>query len=582
MRRFPLLLLLALGCGSERLVSVPDVVHEEAPAPPCAAPHPCRVSSLDRVAGRCVERDAPDGTRCDGGACLTEGRCLSGECVGLSVDCDDRNPCTLDVCDPDLGCVDLGPASACPVPENPCMASTCDPASGCGEEPVQDGRLCHSGDDRAAGTCSGGSCVPAVPLDACSSACWAGCWPGSETAPLWTYRPALPGTVLRFGAIADGAGNLYWRERGPGGCFFVSMSIAGSERFRAASPCELDEHMALFRKGLVVLLGRDEVVALDTTDGHVAWTAPPRAPATCDRAGAAMAASDDTLFIVWNQVCDDSRGVHFLKSHALSGVLLATGQLRFDYSAGGGFSQIDARIPTVVCDGDGNAYARFADGRYRSNLVSLAADGTLRWQSTEALRWPVAAWADRVFLFWYSGLLDWGGAVRRGSDGAPLFGIGDAIEGRGIESAFIHFGAGFTIDRIGRVWSTTGRNLALRDSGGIVWSRSGCSLGVCLPSSSPMLTESGTLLLTSTGMQPKDLSLAEVDDAGTVRRTCTLQSSARAEGPFVLHDGRFVAPLVDETRQVVGVAAWWLPGLTEASSGWTSPGGGPARGGAPH
>jgi len=583
MRRSLWWLLLALGCGDERLVSVGNIDEfnvGEPSDPTCASDDPCRSASFDRKAGRCVEHDVADGMPCES-SCLSGAVCVRGECVGSAVSCDDGNPCTLDGCSPEQGCMDFGPASACPIPVNPCMASTCDPALGCGQAPAPDGRACVIRGDRAAGTCRNGSCEPTVPPEACSAACWAGCWPGTSTSTLWTYRPVDPDADLQFAAIADEDGNLFWRERSEDRCFFVSVGIDGTERFRIPSPCDGADRMALLRSGVVLILERSRLVAHKTKDGGLAWLFEPQPPAGCDvRTAEVMAASDDTGFVVWIDSCADLD--RRWRRHSLSGIDLSSGLSRFEYSAGS-FTDNVAPTASVVSDGRGNAFARFADQRYGSVLLSLGARGTLRWQKSDAglYAWPVAAVSDRAYLYWYSGVGYRGTSVVRGIDGNPLLGLEDAIVGWGIERFPMHIGAGFAIEPTGRVWSTTGSRLTLYDGDGVAWSHDGCSLGICEPSVSVTLTGSGTLLLPGVDTASGDLTIAEVDGGGRVLRTCTLESSTSTEGPFVLHGGTFVAPLVEGGR-VTGLAAWWLPGMSEADVGWTSPGGGPARGGAPH
>lgn len=72
----------------------------------CDDGNPCTVDSCDPELG-CTHEAMEDGTPCgDGDACNGEELCQAGACaVGTAPDCDDGNPCTDDACQPDAGCV---------------------------------------------------------------------------------------------------------------------------------------------------------------------------------------------------------------------------------------------------------------------------------------------------------------------------------------------------------------------------------------------------------------------------------------------------------------------------------------------
>ena len=106
----------------------------------------------------CANPAASDGDPCeDGDACTTNDTCSAGVCVsGAASDCDDGNECTADACDPSLGCtvvlfvglacedgnlctagdvcafgVCVSGASTSCADGNPCSIDSCDPAVGC-------------------------------------------------------------------------------------------------------------------------------------------------------------------------------------------------------------------------------------------------------------------------------------------------------------------------------------------------------------------------------------------------------------------------------------------------------------------
>jgi len=74
----------------------------------CPAPGPCQLEgTCDPAQGGCVNPNLPDATPCDDGSLCTQGdSCQGGNCVATDfLACDDGDPCTLDSCDPLLGCV---------------------------------------------------------------------------------------------------------------------------------------------------------------------------------------------------------------------------------------------------------------------------------------------------------------------------------------------------------------------------------------------------------------------------------------------------------------------------------------------
>jgi hypothetical protein len=134
------------------------------------------------VPGTCDDGDlCTDGDTCSDGtcsgtprecndACVVGQTCVAGACVGGTPrDCSDSNPCTVDDCEPAVGCVHVPTDSLCE-DGSPCTAGTCGeegciqaPASG----PCDDGNPCTSGDTCSDRTCAG------TPLD-CSHPCLEG------------------------------------------------------------------------------------------------------------------------------------------------------------------------------------------------------------------------------------------------------------------------------------------------------------------------------------------------------------------------------------------------------------------------
>jgi hypothetical protein len=152
----------------------------------CAPAGPCATATCDPATGQCAESTSPSGSACDDGKPCTVGEtCGDGGCSGgLPVVCDDKNPCTNDVCQPGVGCVltpnsapcddgnactkgetcqaglcKSGSAVVCPG-DGGCFVGTCNAATGCALKAAppatscDDGNACTSGDH-----CDGGACV---------------------------------------------------------------------------------------------------------------------------------------------------------------------------------------------------------------------------------------------------------------------------------------------------------------------------------------------------------------------------------------------------------------------------------------
>ena len=123
--------------------------------------------------------------------------CKDGACVGANVNCDDKNVCTSDSCDPGVGCAHKPNAlpcddgNACTSGDtcqdgackpgvndisvtcddgNPCTDDGCSPKLGCTHANTSaacdDGNVCTKGDMCVAGTCALGENTCACKADA--------------------------------------------------------------------------------------------------------------------------------------------------------------------------------------------------------------------------------------------------------------------------------------------------------------------------------------------------------------------------------------------------------------------------------
>jgi hypothetical protein len=107
----------------------------------CTALDSCHMAGVcDGVTGQCTNPAKPDGSSCDDGdACSVGDRCSQGICepgraIVPKADCNDRNACTEDYCDPDLGC--MHSPIICD-DHNPRTTNTCDRIRGCVFTPRQ-------------------------------------------------------------------------------------------------------------------------------------------------------------------------------------------------------------------------------------------------------------------------------------------------------------------------------------------------------------------------------------------------------------------------------------------------------------
>ncbi|MBL8919518.1 MAG: hypothetical protein JNJ54_11695 [Myxococcaceae bacterium] len=189
--------------------------------PPCIPTAVCRTSKYSLELDRCVETPSPDESPCEPDSqCLEQGRCRTGQCLGIARRCQDNDACTSDACSMDAGCVHT--RISCPQPTAPCKVPTCDPRTGCGEATAPDGTPCGPSNCTSVKACVAGACMDiptpegteCAPAIACygvsrcrNQACTrpdAGAW-----LPTWSAR--IEGTpVTSSPALLSFAGSLYF------------------------------------------------------------------------------------------------------------------------------------------------------------------------------------------------------------------------------------------------------------------------------------------------------------------------------------------------------------------------------------
>ena len=155
----------------------------------------CLKTSCSAKSGECLPKPADEGGKCDDGSvCTPDDACNKGLCVGAgSLDCDDKNGCTADSCDPASGCVNKANTAACDDgdacttadacvsgkcvgtgaevdcnDDNDCTDDGCDAQAGCVNKANQagcdDGSECTK-DDK----CAGGKCIPGLSNCGCEA-----------------------------------------------------------------------------------------------------------------------------------------------------------------------------------------------------------------------------------------------------------------------------------------------------------------------------------------------------------------------------------------------------------------------------
>ncbi|MDP1829870.1 MAG: choice-of-anchor D domain-containing protein [Archangium sp.] len=397
--------------------------------PPCSASGPCQRSVFDPTLGACVESLAADGTGCSN-ACTTSGLCSAGTCLGLSLDCSDTDLCTVDACDPSIGCIH--PPQACAAPTNPCKAARCDPALGCVESDVRDGTSCGVADCTSAQVCLQGQCkVLPVPDGAtCAEAtpcqgegtCQQGLCErpaATELAEAWHYD--FPGLKFSFRGVTDALQNLYWLEcPSAGACSATSYSRDGALRFRTPLG-----QVGLTASQLPYLLAGDELIsangsvieAVASSDGAPRWsyTLPAALPGAPDQADvqviAAMAADQTGLTLIVRRAL----GQQEARQSLVLKLDLGTRATVFSHFH-------DALVDGVVSDESSNLYFtlipwyRQAVPTRPNSLVSLRATGVERWRWVAPAATPAAV-ARPIAVFNGEVILE-GGEVRATQDGS--------------------------------------------------------------------------------------------------------------------------------------------------------------------
>jgi hypothetical protein len=169
----------------------------------CPAPDGIDAECLEAVCaadtGECSLVPANESKACsDGDACTISDICEAGECYSAKpLNCNDGNPCTDDICSPELGCHSVSNSASCSDGDactkldacedgaclggeavicddlNPCTDDSCDPAAGClfvpNTLPCSDANACTFDEYCADGTCKNGKPLDCDDNDLCTT-----------------------------------------------------------------------------------------------------------------------------------------------------------------------------------------------------------------------------------------------------------------------------------------------------------------------------------------------------------------------------------------------------------------------------
>ncbi len=236
----------------------------------CEGPEsPCLAAVCDPVSGACQEVAANTGMPCqDGNACTLSDLCDAGKCVaGPKANCNDGNPCTTDLCDPQTGCftefnaLPCNDGNACSTGDvcddgecvgtatlacddgNVCTDESCDPAKGCvsvaNATVCDDGNACTVTDLCTAGLCKGSGgpdCDDGnvCTTDSCDPAL--GCVHAANTQPCDDGNACTTGDQCGNGACA-GMGLVNCNDSNPCTDDSCDEATGCSHEFNAA-PCD--------------------------------------------------------------------------------------------------------------------------------------------------------------------------------------------------------------------------------------------------------------------------------------------------------------------------------------------------------
>lgn len=410
------------GCSDVALIDV-DADHSGAgdhgdKPVTCTAIQDCETASLDPRTKECSVEALPDGTPCDGNGCQLSAACHAGRCLGVAVDCDDADPCTIDYCAAGVGCKhERQPELACGA-SGPCQVAACDPVAGCSIAPAPDGVSCGKRDCAGEYVCLSGQCelLPVQEGTLCVGLCGIGqCQSGacfeaatSASAPI-LWEVGAPVGVARGPVSLDNQANIYWRDNVGGRPSIVSVDRNGATRFRIDALGSADTVAPITLEGLVVDFGQGVVRAWSSITGLLEWEARISDAASWQ---SGTRAGDSVLTLVRERATDPREWQFILAS--LNGRGDVEWQRRITLPAD--------NLATVGLSGDsfGNAYIGY------QNLLVFDKHGDIHWtgqleqMSAYVLRGSSTVWVSEITELRSSRIESWW--TRDANTGAVLAG----------------------------------------------------------------------------------------------------------------------------------------------------------------
>ncbi len=580
---------LVVGPGEEHIkVQLRGAAFE---APVCDSGGECFRVRFDPREG-CVEEPLANGTPC-GDACLDQGQCLDGECRGSPKDCGVNDACTLNSCDPAIGCVSRDISESCPPSDDPCRAPVCDPQSGCGFVSVTDGVSCGASDCSSAFICLAGVCTEKESPDGGACGVESPCQekgicrrgiceqpPRTTLLPTWTQY-ASGKNLLHFDGTTDPMGNLFWAECGASGCTLVKATGDGFVLFRAAMSGEtgLSGSLLLSSGRIVSTLRPGWIEAFDAADGRRVWgfEAAPQllGASTAGWVELGEVVAHGSLVVALAEGFERD-GLVRRKDGWVVAVDVGGGALRWKSAFGGAFAGL-------VGDASGRLFLsvlpKTAGPTDPASLIALGPSGGESWQVETPFRPPMGAFGD-LLLQATSELrtVEYGDRLFDLELMVPLYPHSPLLAGQ--HGYLFGFPMGRCDGQPCPIWTPM---LFHFDP------RNGVKSWVVELSSSetrdraePVLTKANGILfaeaLQGGGDCRQDFLLREIRSSGEDAFACPLPQGGHYAGPTSLMSGRWA---VLDSCGTPSIKVFPLQDVEPASKGWVTYRGDPARTGNP-
>lgn len=219
----------------------------------CGPTTTCQRRTFMPETGECLIEDLA-GPCDDDNACTEDDACFQGECVGRALSCPSPHSCTQGLCDPVAGCVLLAHDDRCEDDDNPCTLERCDLEQGCVREELGDGIPCGPTPNCAsASLCYSGACTvfdvpdgtPCNDGDFCTvdDECLDGECGGTrvERTPEIAGEARLFGTEGGLAALLSGRRVLFLDPHTSGANVAAAVDVSGAYGGYVATVVQADE-----------------------------------------------------------------------------------------------------------------------------------------------------------------------------------------------------------------------------------------------------------------------------------------------------------------------------------------------------